>query len=277
MGPSMSCFIKCVSFALANHRSGESAEDDMRRALDRYNEENTAPFSLMEEYEVLAKYPKWMLDTIGDKEQADRRAGIAQETPVAERVRRMAQASPTVANTDKPEGVKKARRTMREIRDTEKELAVEEKRLGEYIEQFSRQAEIQIESLKEQSLLREQLERSSDNNILLTDTSGMSPEKLAVYSLLLKSSMDSIVARSRRDEELNTAAIAAAAIAAADAAAAVVDADAAAAVVAAAVVTAAVAAAAIAAAAVAAAAETANGEIAAETGSADVHVDPQAT
>ena len=121
MGPFISSFIKNVAFVLANHRSGESAEDDMQRAVDLYNVENKAPWSLMEEYTILEKYPKWMLDKVGATEQSDRRAGISQQTPVGDRVARLAEESPTVANTDKPQGVKKARRTLLELKETEKE------------------------------------------------------------------------------------------------------------------------------------------------------------
>lgn len=208
MGPFISCFIKHVAFSLANHKSGESAVDDMQRAIDLYNNENRAPWSLMDEYDILKKYPKWMLDTIGDTEQSDRRAGISQQTPLAERVARHAEESPTVANTNKPQGVKRARMTLKELKETEKEMAIEEQRLGTYIGQFSRQAEIQIESHKQQSLRTEQQKNSTDDLILMTDTSRMSPAVLHLFNRRLGIAMDNIDARCRLHEERKAAAAA---------------------------------------------------------------------
>lgn len=72
----------------------------------------------MDEYKVLAPYPKWMLDSMedaktGDAEQADRRARIAQETPVSVRLAKVRERAPIIANTEKPQGVKKARKTIK--------------------------------------------------------------------------------------------------------------------------------------------------------------------
>ena len=217
MGPFISCFIKHVAFALANHRSGESADDDMKKAVRMYNAENKAPWSLMDEYDILKKYPKWMLDTIGATEQSNHRAGISQQIPMADRVARLATESPTVANTNKPQGVKRARMTLKELKETEKEMAIEEQRLETYIEQFSRQAEIQIESHKQQSMRTEQHKNSTDDLILMTNTSRMSPEVLHLFNRRLGIAMDNIDARRRLHEERKAAATAAAATAAAEA------------------------------------------------------------
>ena len=86
---------------------------------------------------MLAPYPKWMLDRVNDKEQADRRAGVAHETPVSVRLGRVREAAPTCANTDKPIGVMRAREILNQVAEVEKEIAVEEARLVAYVETFS--------------------------------------------------------------------------------------------------------------------------------------------
>ena len=96
---------------------------------------------------MLAPYPTWLLDHVGEKEQSDRHARIAQLTPVRVRLGRIKEAAPICANTDKPIGVKKARRTLKQIVEIEKEMEEEEKRLAAYVETFSHQTEIGFKSL----------------------------------------------------------------------------------------------------------------------------------
>ena len=81
MGPFISKFIKNMAFCTANHHSGENPEQETIRALELYETQNGHVFAYKAEYDVLAPYPKWMLDRVNDKEQADRRAGVAHETP----------------------------------------------------------------------------------------------------------------------------------------------------------------------------------------------------
>ena len=76
----------------------------MKRIVKTYNDKNKAPWAYMKEWEVLAPYPKWMLDKVGITQQSNRRAGIHLETPVKERLVTIV-ASPTIADIDKPQGV----------------------------------------------------------------------------------------------------------------------------------------------------------------------------
>lgn len=214
MGPFISSFIKHYAFATANHRSGENAEDDVRRAVKAYNDEHKTPWAYMKEWEVLATYPKWMLDTIGITEQANRRAGIHLATPLKERLARIAETSLTVANTDKPQGVKKARQTLKAIRDTEKEMEAEEKRMAAYIENFSHQAEVSFRHDEQCAKRTAMFESTSDDLVLMTDTSRMPPEVFRVFSGRLKVAMDNTLARCKLHEEK----VAAVAIAEAEAA-----------------------------------------------------------
>ena len=77
MGGFLSEFLRCTATALANHRSGDNADQDNERALDLYYKKKGHPFAFMEEYLILSVNPKWMLDTAATNEQAARRAGTA--------------------------------------------------------------------------------------------------------------------------------------------------------------------------------------------------------
>ena len=59
MGPSLSSFMKCVSFAVANHHSGEFAALDMTRAIGKDDLKNPKPWDLMAEYEVKGTNGMW--------------------------------------------------------------------------------------------------------------------------------------------------------------------------------------------------------------------------
>ena len=69
-------------------------------------------------------------------------ARVAHETPVSVRLGKVREAAPTCANTDKPIGIKRARRVLKQVAEVEKEIAEEEARLVAYVETFSHQAEI---------------------------------------------------------------------------------------------------------------------------------------
>ena len=64
-----------------------------------------------------------MLDTAATNEQAARRAGIAEMTPMKARLEIVAKGSPTSANTRKPLGMKKARKVGAGLAAVAKEVA----------------------------------------------------------------------------------------------------------------------------------------------------------
>ena len=211
MGPILSKFIKHMNFCSANHHSGENLEQETERALDLYEKECGHAFRYMLEYKVFAPYPKWMLDRVGDKEQVDGRAGVAHETPVSVRLGRVTEAAPTCANTDKPIGVKRARRILSQVAQVEKEIAVEEARLVAYVETFSHLAEIGFKTLELLAARNESLDCVNDDLIMMFDTSSLTPELKQAFLLRQKVAMLDVVDRCNAAVERRSVAAAAAA------------------------------------------------------------------
>lgn len=115
MKPLVMLYMKCDNLAIANPKSGENQEQLEERAMLLYRREKKgAVFPYLSLYKILKPEPKWQLDTHQHAETARQRAGLASQATIQARIVRIADREPTVAGTKKPEGVKKARRTMAE-------------------------------------------------------------------------------------------------------------------------------------------------------------------
>lgn len=132
-----------MAFALANHKSGESADEDTQHAKDLYEKQKGHIFTFWEEYKVLRVNQKWMLDVEHAKKQARRCADLSQQPLVMDRLERLAKASPTSKNSSKPQGVKKAILTKSKVSEQAEEK-VEERRMSEWLESFSHRAQEEI-------------------------------------------------------------------------------------------------------------------------------------
>ena len=155
---------------------------------------------------MLSGNQKWMLDNSNAEEQAVRRAGIAQQTPVRVRLELVDEASPTCANTAKPHGVKKARILKAALAAQaieEKEL---ESRLSDWVEHYGRWAEIGKASNEVASERNKKFQVAQDDFMLLRDTSRMNPQVLQVFLMALQEAMVRIVARCRLAKENEIAA-----------------------------------------------------------------------
>ena len=76
-----------------------------------------------------------------DKKQADRTDGTDLAPLVQEAMKRQIADAPTVANSGKPVGIKKARRNIKEQKIIEIEKVDEEKKLKEFMDTFISQAD----------------------------------------------------------------------------------------------------------------------------------------
>ena len=206
MSPLISAFIKCMAFQQANKRSGESCKQTLERAIDAYNAEHEIRWSLHEEYEILSKHPQWLLDQIGASLAADRRAGIDVLSPLRERLDRVADTVPTVTNTARPVGVKRARKGLKELRNIEDEFAREEAQMKEYVATFQKQTEIALARIAESSAkiaekarTNDLLEIGADDLIITTDTKFMPREVLEVFRIRLAEAMERTAGRREKE------------------------------------------------------------------------------
>ena len=235
MGGFLSKFLKCVAFALANHKSGESASQDLDNALEMYETNEGHPFAYLEEYKILSVNHKWSTMTAATDEQAARRAGVSQQTPLHNRLEVVAEASPTSLNTRKPLGVKKARAIKAGLAEAEREIAEGEKKMEEWAENFSARKTIGLAAVQADIDRTEMMASFADDFMMLRDTSLIPAEMLEPFLSRRALGITRIFKRSRvaaaaavAAAEVEAAAVIAVAAAAAAAAIAVAEAAAAA-------------------------------------------------
>ena len=202
MGGFFSEWIRSMAFALANHKSGESEEDDFDRASELYVKKKGCKFAFLKEYEVLKVNHKWMINNAGTDEQATGRAGTAHATPLRARLEMVAEAAPTCANTKKPLGVKKARMIKQGLAAADKEIESEERHLSAWAENFAGRKETSLAAIKAaadrtaaNAARTDALLSAQDDSMLLRDTSRMSEPVLAVFLVRQKLAMDRILHR----------------------------------------------------------------------------------
>ena len=70
MGGFLSKFLKCVAFALANNKLGESAAQDLQRAMGMYETKEGHAFVCLEEYKILSVNSKWSIMTAATNDVA---------------------------------------------------------------------------------------------------------------------------------------------------------------------------------------------------------------
>ena len=204
MGPFISEYMSCLSIAEANVRSGESTAQTQKRAVDQYNIGKKKPWSLQKEYEALEHLPKWLLDRVGHKNQAERTDGTTLAAPVQEALTRMRAEAPTVANTGKPVGIKKARRNVREMKVVEEERVDEAKKLKEFMETFIKSAAQTDRALQLEMQKNEELAATTDALILFAEVENLSQESAAIIQA------SKIVAKQRMVERCRVAGVVAA-------------------------------------------------------------------
>ena len=201
IGPLISCYISCLGFAEANQRSGESTTMTQKRAVDAYNEQHKKNWHLQEEYEVLKDLPRWLLDRLDHKKQADRTDGTDLNRPVQEALKRMTAATPTCANTAKPVGIKKARRNVAEGKIIDAEKVDEEVKLAAFMETFTKRAQQTDRAHQLELQKNEELAATTDALILFADVEGLSQETRDIIMLSKKHAKKRVIERCRIADE----------------------------------------------------------------------------
>ena len=197
MGGFLSKILKCVAFALANHKSGEDATQDLAHAMEMYKTNEGHDFAYFEEYKILSVNHKWSVMTAATDEQAARRAGISQQTPLRNRLELVAEASPTSLNTRKPLGVKKARKIKAGLAEAQREEAEGEKKMEEWAEKFSARKAIGLAAVKASTDRIEVMESFADDLMMLRDTSLIPAEMLEPFMIRRALGVQRILKRSR--------------------------------------------------------------------------------
>ena len=124
--------------------------------------------------------PRWMLDRIGHKKQADRVDGTALNTLVQEAIKRYTSEAPIVANTGKPVSIKRARKNVKEQMVIDAEKIEEEKKLQEFKDSFIRSAAQTDRANFLEAQKNEELAATIDALILFATAEDLSHECVAI-------------------------------------------------------------------------------------------------
>ena len=216
----MAVYMKCHMLAVSNPQSGEDAQGVVTRAMKMYRTFEPKDFPHITTYDLIKEEPKWCLDTQQLRTTVQQRAGAAVGT-VRARLEKEKVKEPTVAGTKKPEGVKRARRTMKEMSQKEKEVVKEEAALSKYLESLTKKGHLGVTILSEGRERTRVLQERVDDELMAIDTTGMSEAKKEYYELRQNFAMERLHAlqaqklqeRIDATEAAVTAAAAAAAIA----------------------------------------------------------------
>ena len=207
MKPFIMLYMKCDMMVTANPKSGEDQQGMEDRAMLAYRRENKGKeFPFLSLYKILKVEPKWQLDVEQHKETARQRAGLASQATIQARIERIAERQPTVAGTKKPEGVKRARKTMAELVGKNKEEQATEDELSAYLAAFTQKEQLGRTVLKEGSRRTDALARSArndqeanDDNLMRTDTTGMDEESIAYFKIKKRRCVERLLEQDRQD------------------------------------------------------------------------------
>ena len=160
----------------------------MDRAMLLYRRTEIHPFPHLSTYELIKDEPKWHLDTEQLAETVKRRAAAARQT-VRQQLDREKAKEPTgrfLVGTKKPEGVKKARRTIAEMSVKEKEIAREEAALKTYLDALTQKGQLGRSVVVEGSKRTKAMQEAVDDELMGTDTTGMDEASRGYYELRKK-------------------------------------------------------------------------------------------
>ena len=191
--PMIAKYMKYELLAISNPQSGENAEGVTARAHDTYLKRELSEFEHHTTYLLIKDEPKWKLDVKQTEETMNRQTNAAQDS-VRERIERAKAKEPTVAGTKKPEGIKKARKTMVEISAKEKEVAREQAALTSYLDGIAQKGQLGVNvvagGLKRIRVMQEEL----DDKLMDRDTSGMDEITKGYFELRKKHAMERLLA-----------------------------------------------------------------------------------
>ena len=186
----MAKYMKCHMIALSNPQSGENSDGVELRALGVYKRTERSDFAHLTTYKVVKDQPKWRLDVEQLMRTVRDQTGAAVQSEEAdqaerERIERGVPKTPTSVGTNKPEGVKRARRTMAEMAGKAKEVVKEEAALSQYLDALSQRKQLGITIVAEGRDRTRAMQEKVDDDLMRTDTTDMD-EKTARWFELRK-------------------------------------------------------------------------------------------
>ena len=142
------------------------------------NDLHKHPFPYHTTYEVVKDQPKWLLEHEKIMAEVDRSAKVARES-VPEHLERVGVVS--VASVKKPEGVKKARRSMAELGEKVKEEKKEEDTMRHWLDTYTQKKEL-AKIVLASADRRSRADQDTANDLIMkTDMSRMTGERLKYY------------------------------------------------------------------------------------------------
>ena len=184
-------YMKCHMLALSHPLSGEDAQGLLARTMTAFRRTEIHDFPFISTYNILKDEPKWHLDVAQMVNTVNQQTGAAKKT-VIELLAREAEKEPTVVGTRKPEGQKKARRTMTEMSAKDKEIEKEEAELSGYLDAISQRSRISIAALARGSDRTKAIRSATDDKIMFMNTTGMDAETLGYHQLRRKHALEHV-------------------------------------------------------------------------------------
>ena len=201
--PLIAKYMKCHMLALSHPLSGENAEGVLLRTMIAYRRTEAQDFAFISVYNIVREEPKWHLDVAQLENSISQQTGAAKQT-VIELLERETEREPTVVGTRKPEGQKKARRTMAEMSGKDKEIAKEEAELSAYLDAISQRSKISLSALAKGNDRTRAIQCASDDKIMFMDTTGMDDRTRGYYELRRKHAEEHIqLVEAQKEEERN--------------------------------------------------------------------------
>ena len=158
-----------------------------------YRQTELEDFLHLSTYELIKSEPKWRLDTRQLTETVNQQTRATDQT-VRERIDKEKLDEPTVVGTGKPEGVKKARRTIVELSVKEKEIEKEQAALTSYLDSLTQKSQLGIRAIEEGSKRTRAMQEAVDDELMGKDTSGMYVATRGYWELRKKRVLQLIVA-----------------------------------------------------------------------------------
>ena len=179
--PLLSAWMKCHTLALANPKSGESEQGIIDRAMSAYmkNPLHKHKFPHLSTYELIKGEPKWKVECEKVVREA-RQASEATVETVIEQLDRQVDA-PTCASTKKPEGVKRARRSMNELAVMDREIAKVERKMESWLDSYTHRKELATIVIAAADRRSRSLQDTANDKIWPISTSGMEGDELEYY------------------------------------------------------------------------------------------------
>ena len=178
-------YMKCHMLALAMPVSGENEVIFLARVMKAYRMLEKSEFPFLTTYNLIKDKEKWKLDIYQMTKGVEQQTGAARRA-VVELLERETERAPTVAGTRKPEGIKKARRTIAEMSAKDKEIAKEEAEIEAVLEAVSARGKVSMTALAQGIIRSRAMQSRADDHIMSVDTTGMDEERVEYYSLRRK-------------------------------------------------------------------------------------------